>query len=113
MFKSLKLKNRYASSNPLTALKIYSLIIVLTSYFIYHSIYGERGYLKLVETNNLILEKKMQLENLKIQKAKLENRIEKIYPKNLNHDLLEEVAKQNLGVIGENEVMIIIDKKNS
>jgi len=79
-------------------------------YFIFHSIYGSRGviaYFKLqVELENA----HSKLNTLRVERLEIENKANLLRPKSLDYDMLDEKARNVLGVALPNEQ--VFKKKN-
>ena len=77
----------------------FNIIILMLLYFVFHSIYGSRGviaYFKL----------KAELENahsksniLRVERLEIENRAKLLRPGSLDRDMLDEKARNILGVV--------------
>lgn len=98
------LNNRY--NHRLISLN--SILLLLIFYFLYHSLSGERGVFALIRLNKDLTEKKLILEEILSEKSTIENRVKLLYPKSLDLDLLDEIARNDLGMIGENEKVVIL-----
>lgn len=94
---------------------IYIKIVVLlfvTLYFSYYLLRGEKGILSL-------LEKRKNLENLhsnynevKLEKIDIENQVHFLNDKTMDLDLIDELARKNLGFIKEGEI-VVFDKEDA
>lgn len=80
------------------------------TYFIYHSFIGNRGYLELTHLKKELVHKKHMLHEHTAEREYFENRVNLLYDKSINKDLLDELARNDFGLIGENEICIILDK---
>lgn len=91
------------------ALTFNSLMFLLIIYFIYHSISGERGILAYVKLKKQLVVRSEILNELKTERKKLEASVKLINPKTLDKDMVDELARRELGLIGKDEVMLILD----
>ena len=97
--------------------KVNSNIVILNfialsilAYFIYHSLAGNRGFLNMPSLNREIEQKNVILNNYKAEKEYLENRVNLLYDQSINKDILDEIARDYFGLIGEDEICIRDDK---
>ena len=85
-------------------------MLFMLLYFIFHSIYGSRGviaYFKLqVELENA----HSKLNTLRVERLEIENKANLLRPKSLDYDMLDEKARNVLGVALPNEQ--VFKKKN-
>lgn len=109
MFIVRKLKSRIAYlMGPIFGLLIFS-------YFIYHSIEGDRGLLAWKHVNLRITEAELRLSELGEERKGLEAQVLRLSPTSLDADLIEEQGRRLLNFSYENELIILFDKtdKNS
>lgn len=92
--------NRYPMS--------YIIIICLISYFVYHIIKGDRGLLAWYKLNNEYENTQNNLLELKEDISILYNKVSK-FRNDICPDLLEQQAKQVLGLAYPQEIVIIND----
>lgn len=91
------------------ALTFNSLMFLLIVYFIYHSISGERGMLAYVKLKKQLVVRTEILDNLKVERKKLDASVKLINPKTADKDMIDELARRELGLIGKDEVMLILN----
>lgn len=84
-----------------------SILLLLIFYFAFHSLSGERGVFALIRLSKEYTEKNLILEDILSQKEILQNRVQLLYPKSLDLDLLDEVARNDLGLIAKEEKAVI------
>jgi cell division protein FtsB len=80
--------------------------LLLVCYFSYHLIEGDRGlfaYLKLQQETS---QEQAQLRLIELEREKLEKRVDLLNPENLDLDMLEERAREVLGLAHPDEVVI-------
>tara|TARA_Y100000588_G_scaffold326335_1_gene360690 strand:+ start:993 stop:1247 length:255 start_codon:yes stop_codon:yes gene_type:complete len=78
------------------------------SYFIYHSIQGDRGLLAWRHLNLRITEAKLTLAELEKQRTQLEKQVGMLSPSSLDPDLLEEQGRRLLNFSRKDEVVILL-----
>ncbi|WP_395462983.1 septum formation initiator family protein [Wolbachia endosymbiont of Cantharis cryptica] len=81
----------------------------LTLYFSISTITGKRGLLALMNLTKEIEYNKLLLKNISFEKEKLSNKVFGLYEKSLDLDLLDEQAKNALGYVSPNELMVVLD----
>lgn len=82
-------------------------LLMLIFYFTYHTINGQRGVVSMLRMEKEIADKTIILENLVQEKQRLSNKVKQLYPKTLDKDLLDELARRDLGYIGDEEKLVI------
>ncbi|APR99205.2 septum formation initiator family protein [Wolbachia endosymbiont of Folsomia candida] len=87
------------------------LVSFITLYFSVSIVTGNRGLLTLMKLNKDIEYNKFLLKGISYEKEKLSNKILGLYEKSLDLDLLDEQAKNSLGYVSPNELMVILDTK--
>ena len=81
------------------------MFIAVLSYFLYHAMSGERGFLALATISQQIEHSRKELELLQSRRELLEHRTNLMRDESLDLDLLEEEVKKNLGFAEEDEVI--------
>ena len=84
-----------------------SIIFLLIIYFTYHSFSGDRGLLAFINLKNNLIVQKQIMKDLIDERISLENTVRRLNPKTLDKDMLDEVARRELGLIGVDEQMIV------
>lgn len=79
-------------------------------YFVYHCFIGNRGYLELLRLDKELVQKRTILDEHKSEREYFENRVNLLYDRSINKDLLDEIARNDFGLIGEGEVCTILEK---
>ena len=74
-------------------------------YFAFHLVTGERGLLAYVKLKGEIENKKHELSQIQEEKERLANKVVNIRDESLDLDLLEEVARKDLGYAKEDEII--------
>jgi cell division protein FtsB len=89
---------------------INSLLFLLIIYFIYHSLNGDRGIFAYFKLKQELSQKEKLLTQLLTDKSVLENRTRSMHPSSIDSDMLDELARKELGLIGSDEKVIILNK---
>ena len=79
---------------------------MITLYFAFHLVQGERGISQLAKINSEIAKGEAILETTNQEKTRLEKQIQALSPTLVQNDMLDEVARQQFGVIEETEYVI-------
>ena len=79
-------------------------------YLVYFLIYGQRGILQYFYLSKQNLEYVQKLANLRSENEYLNDRIKRLQPNTVDLDFLDEQARNKLGIIDKNEIVIILDK---
>lgn len=87
-------------------------IAILTCYFVYHTIYGDRGLIALAKLSNDVQIKQQELDSLTKERIKLENKINVFNDKNMDLDLLDQQVRKILGYADPEETVLIITKSS-
>ncbi|MGV2432692.1 MAG UNVERIFIED_CONTAM: septum formation initiator family protein [Rickettsiaceae bacterium] len=82
---------------------IHGLLASILLYFVFHSIYGNRGILTYFKISNQIEEKEKELDMIRAERLEIEHKVKALKPESLDADMLDEQARKNLGVVGVNE----------
>lgn len=79
------------------------LILFMLLYFIFHSIYGSRGILAYFKLQAELESAHNKLDVLRAERLEIENRAKLLRPESLDRDMLDEKARNILGVVSPNE----------
>lgn len=79
--------------------------LLITSYFIYHGIYGNRGILRLGQINQEYAQEQEVANKVKSEKELLQKKVEAL--KNGAPDLIQEEALRVLNMGGEEDLVIL------
>ena len=96
---------------PKVRLRFYILpliFLLISIYFMYHLIEGERGLFRLFSVNEELKNANILLKQTNAEKVCLQNRVDLLSSHALDADILDEVAREELGLI-ESEEFIIFD----
>jgi cell division protein FtsB len=92
------------------AVWVNSVILLLIVYFCYHSFSGQRGFIAFLRLNKDIKEKVIELSSLEKERQSIENKVKLLYPNTLDIDMLDEIARREMGLIAKEEKVIILTK---
>jgi cell division protein FtsB len=84
------------------------IMLILIIYFCYHSLSGQRGFLAYLKLNKDIKHSSYELNQLQIERAEIENKVRLLYPNTLDMDILDEIARREMGLVGKEEKVIIL-----
>lgn len=88
-------------------MRIRPMFLLISAYVIYHILNGNRSFFIYLDKRKLVEEKAQQLEVLKQQSAKLENKINRLQDTGIDTDLLEEEAIKVLGQSDPDNIVIV------
>lgn len=77
-------------------------------YFSYHIVSGEKGVLAMIQLEQKVLAAKEELAVVEAQKEHLEKRVNFMYARSLDPDLLDEQARKNLGRASSDEIVYMV-----
>lgn len=80
--------------------------LIITFYFTFHLVQGERGVFRLFEVNREIAKGEKLLAQTNEEKNRLEKRINALQDENIDADMLDEVARMQFGVLLPEEYVI-------
>ena len=82
------------------------IFLMITLYFTYHLIQGERGLFRLFEVNKELDQAEVLLKKSEYEKVIMEARINSISSDSLSADMLDELGRKELGFIRSDEYVI-------
>lgn len=82
------------------------IFLMITLYFTYHLIQGERGLFRLFEVNKELDQAEILLKKSEHEKAIMEAKIKSLSSDSLSADRLDELGRQELGFIKSDEYVI-------
>jgi cell division protein FtsB len=94
------------SSISLVPFVICSICFLISLYFSFAAIQGELGVLKRLEAETQVVSLNKELSNLKIEMAHLKNKIARLSVDYLDLDLLDFRAREVLGLMRPEEIII-------
>lgn len=86
--------------------------LLLMAYFLYHTMYGTKGYLTEKHMEAEVAKAQENLDAVKEDRAKLEKRVQGLKPESIDPDLLEEQARKQLGFTKPDEKVILTPEQN-
>lgn len=89
-------------------LTVSTVVFLLLCYFSYHALNGERGVFAYLRLTKELTDLQNQYDTVKSQRETLESRINRLHPKTLDTDLLDEISRKDLGLVGENDKVIYL-----
>ena len=82
-------------------------LLLLLVYFGYHTVRGPHGLFAALELNREIGATRGELDRLITDRIALERQVERLRPETLDLDLLDERVRATLGLIHEDEVIVL------
>jgi cell division protein FtsB len=90
-----------------------SIMVLLLTYFVGHTIYGSRGLLKYLELEDKIEKQLTELDELKAERLSTEHKVTLLRPGSIDKDLLEERSRDVLGYSSRDELVITNPENDS
>ena len=81
--------------------------LAVISYFLYHSIQGDRGILAWLQLQKHLTVSVEHLDEFTAERKAIEERVQGLKPESINRDLLDQQVRLNLGHISFDEVMVL------
>jgi len=81
--------------------------IVLTGYFAYHLVEGERGFKAWLRLNREMRTATANLEAVRAQRAALDLRVSNLRPEHVDPDLLDERIRATLNLVSPDDIVIM------
>ena len=94
---------------PLT---LYCVAGSVAAYFVWHGVHGQRGLKTGEEYEQKLSQLRMERDILKIQRMQWESRIGLIKGQKIDADILEEEARNRLGRVHKNDVVILLPQED-
>lgn len=83
------------------------LFACIAGYFAYHAVQGERGLLAYVQLQQQLDQAEAVDQELDVQRAEMERKVQLLRPDSLDPDMLEERAREVLNYTREDEVVVM------
>ena len=80
--------------------------LVVVAFFGGYALFGSNGVLAWGDYSKRLEQRKVELAHVERAKAQLANRVALLDPRHANPDLVDELARRDLGVVGKNEVIL-------
>ena len=84
--------------------------LLLTVYFGYHAVNGERGLRRLFELKQEIQIASQVAQELAVRRTEMEQKVRQLSPQSIDMDMLEESARALLNM-GQENAFVILDTK--
>ncbi len=81
--------------------------ILLVSYFLYHTIQGDRGLVAMIRMKHEVQAAQATLAGLQKEREELQHRTKLLHSNSLDPDLLEEKSRELLNYSRPNEIVIL------
>ncbi|MBN8827998.1 MAG: septum formation initiator family protein [Sphingobacteriia bacterium] len=79
-------------------------------YFIYHTIIGQRGILALMDLTGEVENLQREIEDIRAERLLLDHKVNLLKSESLDLDLVEQQAKEVLGLADPKEEVILLEK---
>ncbi len=83
-------------------------LTIMVSYFIYHSITGQRGIISTINIDERILDNTKKLNILQKERSSIEYKIGVLRSGSTDHDYIDEVVRSVLTMADPNETVVLI-----
>lgn len=84
--------------------------IVLVSYFVFHTVHGDRGVLALIQMRERLAEAEIRLDVLVTEEARWERKVKLLHPASIDPDMLDERVRLMLGYAEANDQIVLINQ---
>lgn len=84
--------------------------ISMVVYFAYHAVQGNRGFIQMGKLDRQVSKLSEELQTVRAQRMRLQNRVQLLNPGSLDPDMLEERARLLLGYGRTDEWVIMVPK---
>ncbi|MBV8508230.1 MAG: septum formation initiator family protein [Alphaproteobacteria bacterium] len=81
--------------------------IVLTGYFAYHLVEGDRGFKAWLRLNGEVRTATANLEAVRAQRAAVEAKVSNLRPEHVDPDLLDERIRATLNLVSPDDVVVM------
>jgi cell division protein FtsB len=82
------------------------LACLAVAYFAYHAVQGGRGLMAYVRLNHEVARAEQVLKLTEAERERLRRRVELLHPEHLDPDMLDERARETLGLMHPDEVVV-------
>lgn len=83
--------------------------VLIVAFFAGYAIFGANGVIAWTDYARKLKAKNVELASIQKQRDVLANRVRLLDPKKADPDLVDELARKNLGVAGSDEVIVPLD----
>lgn len=83
----------------------------ISFYFAYHLVSGNKGLLAMMQLSSKLEEAHLRLDDVKMDRLKMEHKVKMLSPESLDLDLLDEQARRNLGHAKPNEIIYFLPEE--
>ena len=80
--------------------------LIVISYFAYHAVYGQHGFIAWLSLQNRVDTLDQQLAEVRGAREQLDRQVALLRPESLDPDLLDERARATLGFANPNDIVI-------
>lgn len=87
--------------------------IVLVSYFVFHTVHGDRGVLALIKMRERLAEAESRLYALQVEETQWERTVKLLHPDSIDPDMLDERVRIMLGYAEANDQVVLFDQNST
>jgi cell division protein FtsB len=87
--------------------------LAMLGYFAWQGYYSPSGFSYLAKQNETLTQLKTEATRLKSNRLAMDARVGLLRPESLDPDMLDELARNELGLAGRNDVIVSLDTKIS
>ena len=88
------------------------IIILMSVYFTFYAVKGERGFARYIQLNAEVAEARQISQNYSKEKAEWEEKVRLLSSESLDLDMLDERARIVLNMVGSDEFVILDEEIN-
>ena len=90
-----------------------ALMCALTTYFAYHAFAGEQGLGHWSDMQETLADKQAELREIKAANDQLRADIARLTPGTVDPDLVEQLAREDLGFVYPDEIVLMTDQSGA
>ena len=83
--------------------------LLVVAFFAGYAVFGANGVIAWTDYARKLKARQVELASVEKQRAVIANRVKLLDPKKADPDLVDELARKNLGVAGSDEVIVPLD----
>ncbi len=92
---------------------LYTVLGLVTSYFVFHATHGDRSLAAKEKLKNDLSVLTLTLDALKNERAQWERKVAMLDSKQMDGDLLEEQARSILGFVHKDDLVVMLNSQGS
>jgi cell division protein FtsB len=80
--------------------------LIVIAFFGGYALFGANGALAWGDYSKRLVDRQSELTRVEAEKARLEHRVALLDPRHANPDLVDELVRRDMGVVGKDELII-------